>query len=89
MHKDKFDFVVVATGLFNQPLRPEWAEGLVRPTPPPSGPWVVDARDFTDEAAAKVRSRLGCLRLPHAAPYPPMRSSMSKILTQAREADRS
>ncbi len=51
-HSEHFDFVVVATGLFNQPLRPEWAEGLASATPPPASadrPWVVDAKEFTDQ----------------------------------------
>lgn len=52
----RFDYLVVATGLFNQPDRPEWAEGRVSEKPPPSGPWVVDAKAFTDAAVAKVRS---------------------------------
>lgn len=51
-HSERFDFVVVATGLFNQPVRPEWAEGLASAAPPPAGadrPWIVDAREFTDD----------------------------------------
>ncbi len=54
VHKGVFDFVVVATGLFNKPERPTWAEGLVRQSPPPVGPWVVDAKDFTDASVAQV-----------------------------------
>lgn len=55
MNKDKFDFVVVATGLFNKPEHPTWAEGLVREKPDGGSlPWVVDAKDFTDASVAKV-----------------------------------
>lgn len=49
---EHFDFAVVATGLFNQPVRPEWAEGLAIPAPPPADvntPWIVDVKEFTDE----------------------------------------
>lgn len=54
--------MVVATGLFNKPERPAWAEGLVRPEPPhesdkSNGPWVVDAKDFTDASLAQVESK--------------------------------
>ncbi|PRW32555.1 flavo involved in K+ transport [Chlorella sorokiniana] len=45
---ESYDFVVIATGLFSIPSRPEWAQGLVSATPPASGPWVVDVKDFTD-----------------------------------------
>lgn len=46
-------FLVVATGLFNTPARPEWAapEALART---PFAGLVVDARDFTDTAPAQV-----------------------------------
>ena len=53
-HSQAFDFVVVATGLFNKPERPEWAQGLVQAQQPASGPWVVDAKDFTDASVAQV-----------------------------------
>lgn len=58
-HKEDFDYAVVATGLFNVPVHPKWAEGLVRSQPPPegSGPWVVDVKDFTDENLAAVSAR--------------------------------
>lgn len=47
---ESFDFVVIATGLFSIPSRPEWAEGLVSATPPAKGaPWVVDVKDFTED----------------------------------------
>lgn len=54
-----FDFVVIATGLFSIPSRPQWAEGLVSAAPPAGGggPWLVDVKDFTAERlkAAEVR----------------------------------
>ena len=50
--------MIVATGLFNTPTRPSWAEPLVTEEPPAAGPWVVDARDFTDESVAWVRDPL-------------------------------
>lgn len=40
--------MVIATGLFSIPNRPEWAQGLVSATPPANGPWVVDVKDFTE-----------------------------------------
>ena len=49
---------MVATGLFNKPERPEWAEGLVQAQQPAAGPWVVDAKDFTDASVAQVGSQL-------------------------------
>ncbi|GAB4822167.1 hypothetical protein N2152v2_009213 [Parachlorella kessleri] len=52
VHREVFDFVIVATGLFNTPSRPSWAEPLVTEEPPAAGPWVVDAKDFTDESVA-------------------------------------
>lgn len=61
-HKQAFDYAVVATGLFNEPERPEWAQGLASAKPPTAGPWVVDAKDFTDASLAQVGPGLG-LRL--------------------------
>lgn len=47
-HTKSFDFVVIATGLFSIPNRPEWAQALVSATPPANGPWVVDVKNFTE-----------------------------------------
>ena len=54
---------MVATGLFNEPNRPDWADGLVTFPAPKSGPWFVDAKDFTDASLAKVCAvRCGAVR---------------------------
>ncbi|KAL4420002.1 hypothetical protein ABPG75_007100 [Micractinium tetrahymenae] len=57
--REIFDFVVVATGLFNQPVRPEWAEGLVTAAPPKAAdkPWVVDVKDFTDDQLTLAKGK--------------------------------
>lgn len=52
--KDNFDYAIIATGLYNKPLHPTWAEDLVSPKPTTQdGLWVVDAKDFTDASVAK------------------------------------
>ena len=76
---ETFDFVVIATGLFSIPSRPEWAQGLVSASPPASGPWIVDVKDFTEDKLplVKVREAAGlgscCVQLcstSFAAPIP-------------------
>ena len=53
--KEIFSFAIVANGLFNQPVHPEWAEGLVSSQPKDDGSlWIVDGKDFTDASVAKV-----------------------------------
>lgn len=67
-HSEAYDFVIVATGLYNKPARPAWAERLVRAEPPAAGPWVVDARDFTDASVAEVRGAQGPSHVQVAVP---------------------
>lgn len=52
--KDSYDFVVVASGLYSNPKTPDWAVGKLSEAPPAKGPWILDARDYTDEKVAKV-----------------------------------
>lgn len=48
-----FGFVVIATGLFNIPARPDWASPSAVAASSFKGQ-LVDARDFTDDKVAKV-----------------------------------
>ena len=60
-HEEKFDYTIVATGLFNEPIHPGWADGLVQSSPRQhklqkgddiDDVWIVDAKDFTDASTA-------------------------------------
>lgn len=54
-HKETFGFVVVSNGLFNAPLHPEWAQGLVSAKPKDDNSlWIVDGKDYNDASVAKV-----------------------------------